>query len=124
MSDPSAADAVALLEEIKRLMELKGENPFKARAFEKAAGTVAGRDDLLERARSGTLTELPGVGKGIAEVLTEFLTTGKSRARDELQASLPAGLAELTEIPGLGPKKAMLLIEELGIHSVAELEYA
>src|SRR5688572_11662222 len=124
MSDPGAADAVALLEEIQRLMQLKGENPFKARAYEKAAATVAGRDDLLERARKGTLTELSGVGKGIAEVLTEFLTTGASKARDELKASLPGGLAELTEIPGLGPKKAMVLIEALGISSVAELEYA
>jgi DNA polymerase (family X) len=124
MSEPSAAEAVALLEEIKRLMELKGENPFKARAFEKAAASVAGHADLLERARNGTLTELPGVGKSIAEVLTEFLTTGKSAMREELQGSLPAGLSELTEIPGLGPKKALLLIEELGISSVAELEYA
>ncbi|HUP58692.1 MAG TPA: helix-hairpin-helix domain-containing protein [Bdellovibrionota bacterium] len=124
MSEPGAADAVALLEEIKRLMDLKGENPFKARAFEKAAASVAGHGDLAERARKGTLTELAGIGKSIAEVLTEFLTTGKSTVRDELMASLPAGLSELTEIPGLGPKKALLLIEELGISSVAELEYA
>src|SRR3954469_6797819 len=96
-----ASEAVALLEEIQRLMELKGENPFKVRAFEKASGTIIGRTDLEERAKSGTLTELPGIGKGIAEVLTEFLTQGRSTVRDELQASLPQGLTELTEIPGL-----------------------
>jgi DNA polymerase (family 10) len=117
-------NAIELLEEIQRLMEMKGENPFKIRAFEKAAGILAGRDDLKERAKAGTLTELPGVGKGISEVLTEFLLQGKSTVRDELQASLPPGLLELTAIPGLGPKKAMQLIEELGISSVGELEYA
>jgi DNA polymerase (family 10) len=70
------------------------------------------------------LTELPGIGKGISEVLTEFFLKGKSTALEELKASLPPGLLELTEIPGLGPKKAMTLIEELGIQSIAELEYA
>ncbi len=116
--------AIELLDEIRRLMELKGENPFKIRAFEKASGVLAGQDDLKERAKAGTLTELPGVGKGISEVLTEFLLQGKSTVRDELLASLPPGLLELTAIPGVGPKKAMQLIEELGISSVGELEYA
>jgi DNA polymerase (family 10) len=94
------------------------------RAFEKAAGILAGRDDLKERAQAGTLTELPGIGKGISDVLTEFLLQGKSTVRDELLASLPPGLLELTAIPGVGPKKAMQLIEELGVSSVGELEYA
>jgi len=116
--------AIELLEEIRRLMELKGENPFKIRAFEKASGILAGHDDLKERAQAGTLTELPGIGKGISEVLTEFLLQGKSTVRDELLASLPPGLLELTAIPGVGPKKAIQLIEELGISSVGELEYA
>ncbi len=117
-------NAVALLEDIRRLLELKGENPFKVRAFEKAAGAIAGQADLEERARQGTLTSIPGVGKGIAEVLTEFLLKGTSSVRDELMSSIPEGLLELTEIPGLGPKKAIQLIEELDIHSVRELEYA
>jgi len=120
MSQP----ALDLLEEIRRLMELKGENVFKIRAFEKAIQNLAGQDDLKERAKAGTLTELPGIGKGISEVLAEFLLHGKSTARDELASSLPAGLLELCEIPGLGPKKAMKVIEELDIHSVSELEYA
>lgn len=116
--------AVALLEEMRHLMHLKGENVFKVRAFERAAAELAGRDDLADHAAKGSLTSIEGVGKGIAEVLTEFFNTGGSKARDELKASLPAGLIELTEIPGLGPKKAMQLIEELDIHSLKELEYA
>jgi DNA polymerase (family 10) len=115
------------LEEIRSLMELKGENPFKVRAFEKAAITIEAlgpSEDLAERARAGTLTEIPGIGKGISQVLTEYLIEGKTTARDELLASLPEGLLELTRVPGLGPKKAMVLIEELDLKSVSELAYA
>ncbi|NDD90469.1 histidinol-phosphatase [bacterium] len=121
---PTTAEAVALLEEMGRLMSLNGENVFKVRAFEKAAGLLGGCEDLELRARAGTLTELEGVGKGIAEVLTEFLLTGESKAKKQLADSLPEGLLELTEIPGLGPKKALQLIEELEVRSVRELEYA
>jgi DNA polymerase (family 10) len=117
-------DAVALLEEIRRLMELKGENVFKVRAFEKAAGAITGKTDLAERAKAGTLTEIGGVGKSIAEILSEYLLHGTSKVRDELKAQIPPGLAELTEISGLGPKKAQLLIDQLGITTLAELEYA
>jgi len=118
---------IDLLEEMKSLMELKGENPFKIRAFDKAAQSleaVGEEENWVERAKLGTLTELPGIGKGISEVLTDFLLKGESSALDELKASLPEGLIELTQIPGLGPKKAMLLIEELQIKTVGELEYA
>ena len=124
MKTPTPAAALELLEEIRRLMALNGENIFKVRAFEKAQQSLSGVEDLAERARAGTLTEIPGIGKGISEVLTEFLLHGTSHARDELAASLPEGLVELTAVPGLGPKKALQLIEELGIHSVSELEYA
>lgn len=115
---------IELLEEIRRLMELKGENRFKTLAFQKAAQQLAGREDLAERAKAGTLTEIPGIGKSISEVLTEFILTGESNTLAELQKEIPAGLIELTQIPGLGAKKAWVLIEELGIQSIAELEYA
>ena len=105
-------------------MQLKGENVFKVRAYEKAAALIGGVPDLAERARAGTLTDLEGVGKGIADVLSEFLLTGQSKTRDELKSSLPPGLFELTRVPGLGPKKAIQLIQELDIHTLGELEYA
>lgn len=114
----------AYLEEILKLMELKGENPFKIRAIRKAIDVVSERTDLLERAENGTLEELPGIGKGISQLLTELLVRKTTHSRDELRASLPKGLEELTEISGVGPKKAQQLIEELGISSVGELEYA
>ncbi|MCM0605417.1 MAG: hypothetical protein KA715_04955 [Xanthomonadaceae bacterium] len=115
---------IELLEELERLLRLNEENVFKVRAFEKAQQSLSGMTALEERARAGNLTEIPGIGKGIAEVLTEFLLKDKCSLRDELLAKLPPGLLDLTRIPGLGPKKAKTIIEELGIHSVGELEYA
>ena len=116
--------AIQLLHEIQRLMELRGENLFKIRAFEKAAQQLEGRTDLLERAQSKTLREIPGIGKGIEEILSEFLLEGRSSVLDELKKAIPQGLLELTQIPGLGPKKALTLIEELGVRTIGELEYA
>ena len=113
-----------LLEELERLLRLNEENVFKIRAFEKAQQSLSGITDLEDRARAGTLTEIAGIGKGIAEVLTEFLLKDKCSLREELLAKLPPGLLELTEVPGLGPKKAKAIIAELGIYSVGELEYA
>ena len=117
-------NSIDLLHEMGHLMKLKGENPFKIRAFEKASHSLADYTDLALRAREGTLTDIPGVGKGIAEVLSELLLKGTTSALDDLRASLPAGLIEFTHVPGLGPKKAMAVIEALGIHTLSELEYA
>ncbi len=115
---------VELLEEMKELLALNGENVFKVRAFERAALAVAEHPDLQARAQAGTLTELEGIGKGIAAVLTEFLLQGTTTERDNLRAKLPPGMWALTRLPGLGPKKAKQVIEVLGVTSVGELEYA
>jgi DNA polymerase (family 10) len=118
---------VDLLSEMKTLLELMGENPFKVRAFDKAADAVAALgdgEDWVGRAKAGTLTEFPGIGKGISAVLTEFLLEGKTTERDTLAKNLPEGLLELTQVPGLGPKKALAVIETLGIKTLGELEYA
>lgn len=124
--DPKEASekAVALLREIRTLLELHGENPFKVRAYEKAVDVLSGREDLVKRAQEKTLTEMSGIGKGISEILEAFLLRGDTQARDELAKGLPPGLTELIQVPGLGPKKARTLIDELGIQTLAELEYA
>ena len=118
----------ALLQQIRDLMQLKGENPFKIKAFDKAAGVIenweGGDTHLKGRALAGTLTQIPGVGQGISAVLSEFLLKGTSSVRDDLQATLPEGLLELIQVPGLGAKKAQHLIDELEIKSLGELEYA
>jgi DNA polymerase (family 10) len=119
------AQLIAILDDIADLMEFKGENQFKVRAFRNAAQNLRDTDvDVAEAARSGSLDTIPGVGKGIAAVIEEFVETGSVRAYDELSAEVPAGLLEMTRLPGLGPKKALAIYEQLGITSIGELEYA
>lgn len=113
------------LEAIATLMELKGENPFKIRAFSSGARLVETLDaDLADLVAQGTLRSIKGIGPGLADVITELVTTGKSTAYDELKAAIPDGLIEMTGIPGLGPKKIKAIHEGLGITTVGELEYA
>lgn len=125
---PLSIQCADFLEEMKYLLELNGENPFKTRAFEKAADVIRGLDDsidLKKLADEKKLTELPGIGKGISETLTSYiLENGKKDLLEELKKKLPAGLVEFSQISGLGPKKAKLLIEQLNITTYAELEYA
>ena len=112
------------LAEIRRLLELKGENPFKVRAFDKAISVLSDRSDLIQRVKTGTLTGLDGIGKSISEIITEIVQTGRSSVLEELRSSFPGGLLEITQVPGLGPKKALKIVQELGVRSLGELEYA
>lgn len=115
----------AILEEIGTFLELKGENPFKVKAFTGAARTIETLDgDLAELYASGGLTGIKGVGPATREVITQLLTTGRSEVHEELKSSFPPGLVEMLEIPGLGPKKIKAIHEGLGLTSVGELEYA
>lgn len=123
-------DLVRYLETVAELMELNEENPFKVRAFKKGAESIAAADALrLDRDHLADLLELPGVGKGIVATIQEWLESGSADGADTatlktLRAQLPVGLEELTQVSGLGAKKARLLIESLGIQSAADLEYA
>lgn len=112
-----------ILHEMSMLLELKGENPFKVRAYENAARAVdnmAGAFDAL--VSEGRLTEVDGIGKNISAHITEIVKTGKLEEFEKLKASIPEGVIRLLSIPGLGPKRARFLWEELGIKTVGELE--
>ncbi len=114
-----------ILEDIGTFMELKGENPFKVRAFTGAARTIETLDgDLAALVASGEIAGIKGVGPATREVITQLVTTGRSTVHDELKADIAPGLIEMLEIPGLGPKKIKAIHEGLGIASVGELEYA
>lgn len=118
------AAASELLDEIATLLSLKGENPFKIRAFENAARALGHLEDFDERARKGDFSSVKGVGKAISEVLVEFGKTGRSSVLEELQREVPPGVRDLLRLPGLGPKKATVLWKDLGVASLGELEYA
>jgi DNA polymerase (family 10) len=113
-----------LLEEIASLLALKGENPFKVRAFENAARALSSLEDFDGRMARGEIGKVKGIGASIAEVIREASTTGRSTVRDELRASFPPGIFDLLKVPGLGPKRASALYAALGIGSLAELGYA
>ncbi len=114
-----------ILEEIGTLLELKGENPFKFRAYHNASVTVEALEEDLDKAiEDGTLAEQKGIGKGLYEKIVELNNTGRLKYYEDLKKEIPAGLLEIIRIPGVGPKKAKALYEELGISTVGELEYA
>src|SRR5438445_1656491 len=119
-------DRVAeILTEIGTLLELKGENPFKTRAYENAARTLESLSEPLEKLiAENRLSEINGIGEGIQKKITELVTTGKLAYYDELKASVPPGLVEMLQIPGLGPKKAKALNDKLGIETIEQLEAA
>jgi DNA polymerase (family 10) len=114
-----------ILVEIGVLLELKGENPFKTRAYANGARALEGLDEPLEKVvAENRLGEIKGIGDALQKKITELVTTGKLVYYEELKASLPSGLLSLLEIPGLGPKKIKALYDKLGIASVEQLEQA
>jgi len=115
-------DAVeALLYEYADLISITGGDAFKARAYERAARSIGGYPEDVSRLDVEALRQIPNVGTSIAEKVVEYVKTGKVAAVEKLRAKLPAGVRELTAIPTLGPRKAMVLYESLGIASVDEL---
>jgi len=114
-----------IFEEIAVLLELKGENPFKARAYTNAARALDNFEgDLAVLVAENRLGELPGIGDALQLKITEMVQTDRLDYYEKLRATVPAGLLEMMDIPALGPKKIKALHEKLGIASVAELEAA
>jgi len=114
-----------ILLEIGTLLELKGENPFKTRAYANAARTIDSLSEpLVKMVAENRLGEIKGIGEALEKKITELVQTGKLAYYDELKASIPPGLIEMLEIPGLGPKKIQALHQKLGIDSVGKLEAA
>ncbi|HEY7350018.1 MAG TPA: DNA polymerase/3'-5' exonuclease PolX [Ktedonobacterales bacterium] len=119
------AAVASILEEIASLLELKGENPFKSRAYQNAARVVGALDgDLEERVRANRLVGTPGLGPSLVRDITELVTTGRLKAYDDLKAEIPAGLRAMLRIPGLGPKRIKQIHDALGVTTITELEQA
>ena len=118
----SSNEAVAaLLREYAELLAITGGDPFRARNYEKAAKAVAGYPDDIGAMTEAGLTKIPGVGKSIAGKIAEYQRSGTFAALEQIRAKIPAGVRDLTRVPGLGPKRALLLNAELGVSSVGEL---
>ncbi|MBC2865584.1 DNA polymerase/3'-5' exonuclease PolX [Streptomyces mexicanus] len=117
-------EIAALFAEYADLISITGGDAYKARVYEKAARSVGGYHADVATLDVKGLQEIPNVGKSIAEKIVEYFRTGKVSAVEELRAKIPSGVRRLTAIPTLGPKKACVLYEELGISSVEELAEA
>lgn len=114
-----------MLDEIAHYIQLSETNPFKSRAFERAARRIETLDrDLAQLVSSGELYSISGIGKGIGPVVTEIVTTGNSSYLEELREQYPPGIFDLLRIPNLGLKKIGVLYERLGVTSIDELEKA
>jgi DNA polymerase (family 10) len=114
----------ALLREYADLILLSGGNAFRARSYEKAARSVSGYPGDLAHVDEAGRRQIPGVGDSTADKIDEYLNTGHIAALDSLRAEIPPGVREITRIPGVGPKTAVLLYQKLGIKSVDELRQA
>jgi DNA polymerase (family 10) len=114
----------ALLREYAELTVITGGDVFRVRNYEKAARSIRGWPEDVGQLDLKALRAIPGVGASIAAKIAEFNQTGAIKALDELRAKIPAGVLELTRVPGLGPKRALQLSRELGVQSVNDLAAA
>jgi DNA polymerase (family 10) len=113
-----------LFSEMAELLELKGETGFRVRAYDRGARALSGHGADLTGLSERELAAIPGVGKAIAAKVREYLDTGRVAKLEELRAEVPPGLRALVRVPGLGPAKARLVHERLGVASPEELAEA
>ena len=110
-------------ERIADLLEIDGADGFRINSYRRAARTLKdATEDVVTLAAEGRLTDLPGIGKGTAQRIQQFIDTGHIDVLDELEKKLPKGLPQLLEIPGMGPKKVALAHAELGVRGLADLK--
>ncbi|MBJ03855.1 MAG: hypothetical protein CMB65_04075 [Euryarchaeota archaeon] len=121
----SKSNVVMVLEQVGVLLELKGANPFRVRSYQNASRTLGGlEEDIWSVTSDGRLTDVKGIGKGIAGLITEALTEGTWGDIGELYTSVPSGLIQMLAIPGLGPKRIKQFYDELQIESIEQLRVA
>jgi DNA polymerase (family 10) len=119
---PRANDLVeTLLQEYADLMAITGGDAFRVRTYDKAARSVGGYHADLSTLDEKGLQQIPNVGGSTAKKILEILETGTFHQLEELREQVPAGVRQMTAVPGLGPKKAMVLFKDLHIGSVEEL---
>jgi len=125
LSHVDKKSAAQVLEQIASFLELKGENPFRIRAFRTASKTVAGLPgELAPALADGTLASTKGIGPATLQILLELVTNGRASLLEDLRDQVPPGLVDMLQIPGLGVAKIRQIHDTLRIDSVAELEEA
>ena len=113
-----------IFSEMAELLDLKGENVFRVRAYRRAAQNIDGLPKDVATLSEEEIEAIPGIGKDLAGKIHEYLETGKIAKHEEMKKEIPEGVLQLLQVPGLGPKKAKMLFEKLKIKSVDDLEDA
>ncbi len=111
-----------IFNEIADLLEIKGDNRFRIRAYRRAAQNIEGLAKDVAELTKEDLMEIPGIGKDLAEKIEEYLKTGRMKGHEDLKKEVPEGLAVLLTVPSLGPKTAKLLHEKLKVKNIDQLE--
>src|SRR5947208_12313271 len=125
MPDPPNASIAALFDELADLYELDGAVVHRVLAYRTAAKAVREAPvSVAALTREGRVTEMPGIGRTLEEKIEALLETGSIPAVEKLRAKFPPGLVDMTLLPGLGPKRARRLFDELGIDSLPALQQA
>jgi DNA polymerase (family 10) len=120
-----ARQVAKLLREYAQRTALRGGNPYRAKAYSRAADSLSALAIPLNRLiEEDRLTEIPGVGEAIADIITKLHRTGSHPSLEKLRKEIPAGVLEMLTVPGLRPEKVLRLYKDLGIASLAELEAA
>ncbi len=118
-------EVAEIFRQVAALLEIKGDNPYRIRAYQRAAQNIEALTvEVEELAAKGKLERIPGIGKDLAQKIKEILETGTLSLYEELKQEVPPELLKFLEIPGMGPKKAKIIYETLGIKSLEELEKA
>ncbi len=118
-------EVAEIFRKVAALLEIKGDNPYRIRAYQRAAQNIEALTvDVEELAAQGKLERIPGIGKDLAQKIKEILETGTLQKYEELKREIPPELLKFLEIPGFGPKKAKIVYEKLGIKTIEELEKA
>jgi len=119
------AEVAKILKEIGLLLQVEGKDKFKFRAYLRGVRSITSLgEDITSVAERGELTDIQGIGKGLAEVITSYLETGEVETLTELRTRVPVKVMELDAIPGVGPKTIKLVYEKLGITDLEGLERA
>ena len=125
MAKTDTQTVARLLREYAQRTSLRGGNPYRAKAYFTAADSLAALSQPLDRIiAAGTLTDIPGIGDAIADIVTKLHETGSHPSLEKLRKEVPDGVLELFAVPGIRPDKILKLHQELGISSLAELEAA
>lgn len=111
-----------IFNDIADMLEIKGENPFRIRAYRRAAMNIEGLSKDVSEISKEELLKIPGIGQDLAGKIDEYLKTGKIQAYEELKKEIPEELSMLLSVPNLGPKTAKLLFDRLNIKTIDELE--